>query len=92
MKKLSKFDPSIAAATSKAKELAEPAAKKAPVPEAHGLVQYNLRLDPDTRDRLRHAAHMYRISERELIARFAATLPPAPAKPPMPAWLKKADP
>ena len=91
MKKLSKFDPSLAVATSKAKELAEPR-NKGPVAEAHGLVQYNLRLDPDTRDRLRHAAHMYRISERELIARFAATLPPAPAKPPMPAWLKKADP
>ena len=87
MKKLTKFSPSLAAATSKAKELAEPAAKRG---EAHGLVQYNLRLDPDTRDRLRHAAHMYRISERELIARFAATLPPAPARPPMPAWLKEA--
>ena len=87
-KKTLKLDAGLVAAGQHNQERVA-AAKKGPVPEAHGLVQYNLRLEPDTRDRLRHAAQLYRITERELIARFAATLPAPPPMPPMPKWLKE---
>lgn len=51
-------------------------------------VQFNSRLETGLRDRIRFAANMYRLSERELIERFAATLPAPPPAAAPPHWLK----
>jgi hypothetical protein len=43
------------------------------------LVQFNVRLTPEARKRLHHAAHNAHISDQEFIERWAATLPEPPA-------------
>lgn len=65
---------------------AQPApAAPAPAPKAPPkLQQYNVRLTPEARARLRSAAAMCQMSDQDFIERWAMTLPapaPAPAMP-----------
>ena len=78
MKKKLNLDAGLLAAAAQSKQRA--AAAK-PEKEDAGLVQYNVRVDAGTRERLRYAAEFYRITERELIRQFAATLPEPVPKP-----------
>lgn len=69
-----------AAAKAHSQQLAAPAAPApaAPVPAAKvskNLVQCNVRLTPEARDRIRAVAHSCHVSEQELIQRWAMTLP-----------------
>lgn len=80
--KIVKFNASLAAATSQAKTLAapvvsdtKPAKPAKAVKDEPTLVQFNVRLEPALRERIRHAALLWRVSERELIERWAADLP-----------------
>lgn len=52
--------------------------------KAQILRQFNVRLSPDARTRLRAAAHSWHVSEQELIERWALTLPVPVAAPRMP--------
>ena len=70
-----------AAAKAHSQQLAAPAAQPAPaapVPAAKpakNLVQCNVRLTPEARNRIRAVAHSCHVSEQELIKRWAMTLP-----------------
>lgn len=79
MKRKLDLDPGLLAAAAQSKQRAAATEKKAK-PEAHGLVQFNVRINADARERIKNAADIMRISERALIEQMAASLPePTPA-------------
>ena len=88
------FNPALEAARNKALELASPAfaAAAAPVvsptkvrtPPKIERIQVIVRLTPSARDRLRNASAVYRLTEQELVERFALTLPEPTTAPPLP--------
>lgn len=78
MKRKLNLDAGLLAAAAQSKQRATTEKKK--VPEAHGLVQFNVRINADARERIKNASAIMRISERALIEQMAASLPePTPA-------------
>ena len=84
------FNPSLAAARAKAQELSAAAAApvvsptKTRTPPKIERIQVIVRLTPSARDRLRNASAVYRLTEQELVERFALTLPEPTTAPPLP--------
>ena len=80
MKKKLNLDAGLLAAAAQSKQRAA-TETKTPRAEAHGLVQFNVRINADARERIKNAADIMRISERALIEQMAASLP-EPTPPP----------
>jgi hypothetical protein len=87
------FNPILDAARAKARELAAPAIEALPdskerkAPKASSRIQVIVRLTPAARVRLRNASQVYRLSEQELVERFALTLPEPTEAPKLPSSL-----
>lgn len=87
------FNPTLEAARTRARELAAPlisdstALKARRARNACSRIQVLVRLTPSARARLRNASHVYRLSEQELVERFALTLPEPTEAPMLPSSL-----
>jgi hypothetical protein len=87
------FNPILDAARAKARELALGALRSllsgsaSIAGAASSRIQVIVRLTPAARVRLRNASQVYRLSEQELVERFALTLPEPTEAPKLPSSL-----